>query len=33
MLKAGEATYYKTFGTGVNRWGDYNAPAWTRLTT
>ena len=25
MLKAGEATYYKTFGTGVNRWGDYNA--------
>lgn len=23
VLKAGEATYYKTFGGGVNRWGDY----------
>ncbi len=25
LLKAGEAPYNKTFGTGENRWGDYNS--------
>jgi hypothetical protein len=25
LLKAGEAWYYKDFGTGSNRWGDYSA--------
>ena len=25
MLKAGEAPYFKDFGTGVNRWGDFTA--------
>ncbi|MBT5873252.1 MAG: T9SS type A sorting domain-containing protein, partial [Candidatus Latescibacteria bacterium] len=25
VLKAGEATYYKTFGGPTNRWGDYSA--------
>jgi len=24
LLKAGEATYFKDFGTGANRWGDYS---------
>jgi len=25
LMKAGEGTYYKTFGGGSNRWGDYSA--------
>ena len=25
MLKSGEASYFKDFGTGDNRWGDFTA--------